>query len=377
MLELADAVVVGGGVMGLFVASALSRRLSRIQLLERERCGQAATYGGFAWVNASSKWKDPEYYILNHEALLRHRALAAQHGAERSGWNGGGSLAWADGADGDALQRIRTQEQALHDLGSPVQRLTRGEMQALEPNVRFPDECEGIFSPGEGWVDTPRLTRLLRDQATERGVDVAEYTDALRFTVDYRRRISSVETSRGRVSTRILIICAGTETGSLSEQVCGNRVPMREWVGFLAETPAQPRQGQAFRVCYPPDGAGMHLRPTPGNGLLIGADDTDQYLPFDTDNRARTAHSLFARVTRSLPNAVGDGMALRRCRRPIAADGMPVVGPLPGVGDVYILLAHSGVTLAPLLAPLLAEEIITGRPDSLLSKYRPARFFPG
>ncbi len=59
--------------------------------------------------------------------------------------------------------------------------------------------------------------------------------------------------------------------------------------------------------------------------------------------------------------------------RPVPGDGLPVVGqgPLPGL---WVAVMHSGATLAPIVAELLADEM-TGGPDSpLLAEFRPARF---
>ena len=95
MLELADAVMIGGGVLGLALTEALSRRFSRVLLLEAARCGAKATAGGFAWANASSKWQNEHYHRLNAEASRLHLTLAAEYDAARTGWNGGGSLSWS------------------------------------------------------------------------------------------------------------------------------------------------------------------------------------------------------------------------------------------------------------------------------------------
>jgi len=61
--------------------------------------------------------------------------------------------------------------------------------------------------------------------------------------------------------------------------------------------------------------------------------------------------------------------------RPLPGDERPIVGPLPGLTGVYVAVTHSGVTLGPLLARLLAEEIATGKMPPLLAPYRPDRFF--
>jgi glycine/D-amino acid oxidase-like deaminating enzyme len=60
--------------------------------------------------------------------------------------------------------------------------------------------------------------------------------------------------------------------------------------------------------------------------------------------------------------------------RSIPADGLPVVGRVPGTGGLYAVATHSGFTLAILLGRLVADEIVTGRIAPELAPFRPERF---
>jgi glycine/D-amino acid oxidase-like deaminating enzyme len=63
--------------------------------------------------------------------------------------------------------------------------------------------------------------------------------------------------------------------------------------------------------------------------------------------------------------------------RPIPADGLPSVGAVPAIPGYVEAVTHSGVTLAPLIARSLADEIL-GKPGTpLLQPFRPERFAPG
>jgi glycine/D-amino acid oxidase-like deaminating enzyme len=62
--------------------------------------------------------------------------------------------------------------------------------------------------------------------------------------------------------------------------------------------------------------------------------------------------------------------------RPIPADGFPTVGRARGLAGLTIAVMHSGITLAPAVGRLVAEEILTGHRDPLLSPYGPDRFAP-
>jgi glycine/D-amino acid oxidase-like deaminating enzyme len=60
--------------------------------------------------------------------------------------------------------------------------------------------------------------------------------------------------------------------------------------------------------------------------------------------------------------------------RHIPGDGLPAVGPAPGIEGLYLAVMHSGVTLAPIVGRLAAEEILGKGGSTLLDGFRPARF---
>ena len=61
--------------------------------------------------------------------------------------------------------------------------------------------------------------------------------------------------------------------------------------------------------------------------------------------------------------------------RPMPLDGYPVLGFASEAPNLYVALTHSGVTLAPALSQLAAQEICDGTPaDAVLGPYRPQRF---
>jgi len=60
--------------------------------------------------------------------------------------------------------------------------------------------------------------------------------------------------------------------------------------------------------------------------------------------------------------------------RPLPLDGLPVLGANPAVPAHYLAVMHSGVTLAPVIGQLVANEILSGQVDPRLSPYRPMRF---
>ena len=65
---------------------------------------------------------------------------------------------------------------------------------------------------------------------------------------------------------------------------------------------------------------------------------------------------------------------VRRGRRPIPKDGLPIIGFASTVANLYIAAMHSGVTLAALVGEFAAIEILDGADIAALHPYRPHRF---
>lgn len=72
-------------------------------------------------------------------------------------------------------------------------------------------------------------------------------------------------------------------------------------------------------------------------------------------------------ATEQLVPGLGDATLLlgQACYRPITADGVPLVGPVPGLAGAYVATGHSvwGMLNAPGTAEALADVILHGRPS--------------
>jgi glycine/D-amino acid oxidase-like deaminating enzyme len=98
-------------------------------------------------------------------------------------------------------------------------------------------------------------------------------------------------------------------------------------------------------------------------------------MDFPTD-ALRTLHGerILGKLARVMPAA--KGVALERLTlgfRVLPTDGLPIVGALPGIRNAHVVATHSGVTLAPILGHLVADEVLQRRLDPMLAPYRPER----
>lgn len=73
-------------------------------------------------------------------------------------------------------------------------------------------------------------------------------------------------------------------------------------------------------------------------------------------------------------------LARQACFRPIMRDGLPLIGPIPGLQGAYVATGHSvwGILNAPATGEAMAELIVDGRARTVaLDAFDPARFTPG
>jgi D-amino-acid dehydrogenase len=64
--------------------------------------------------------------------------------------------------------------------------------------------------------------------------------------------------------------------------------------------------------------------------------------------------------------------------RPTSIDDAPVLGPLPGVANVFVATGHgaNGLLLGPISGALVADQVLAAKPrfDLDLTPFSPARF---
>jgi glycine/D-amino acid oxidase-like deaminating enzyme len=56
---------------------------------------------------------------------------------------------------------------------------------------------------------------------------------------------------------------------------------------------------------------------------------------------------------------------------PLMADGLPCVGAVPGIPGYFEAVTDYGITLAPLIARSLADEVLGQPGDALFAPFRP------
>lgn len=354
-----DVVVVGGGIVGLYVAWRARERGMSVVVLD------AGDDEGVAWPVAAgmlAPTSEAQFGDAGRRALelglaaLERWATAAPELGEASGVDPqlreAGTLVLArDRDEAEALDReLRFRE----ELGLPVTRLlpsaARREEPALAPTLRA-----ALDVPGDHSVDPRRVVAGLRYLLGEDVRSGARVVEVAPDAVD----LESGETLRaGRV-----VVAAGA------------------WSGELTGVPVRPLKGQVLRL-RDPAGPGLvsrtlrfsqvYLVPRGDGRYVLGA--TMEERGFDVAVTAGGVYELLRDAGELVPGVaeleIEETLA---GLRPATPDNLPLIGERDGI---VLATGHGrdGVLLAPLTADLVADLLAGEDPGPLLAPCDPARF---
>ncbi len=362
-------VVVGAGVIGATVALRLAQQGADVTLLDRGLPGSGTSGTSFAWVNASSK-EPYTYFQFNAGGVAAHARLATELG-DAPWLLPTGNLEWETGIEGSARAA------RLEEWGYRVQRLTPRQVARLEPDLVVGDDVsEVMFYPDESCIYPSLYLACVLRAASAHGA-VLRFHEPIVDIATAGGRVSGVVVESGAtLPADVVLCCCGRWTSEVLRRVgvdlplVAPDTPGSAAVGLLVRT--SPVVATIRRAIHPP---GLAIRPAGGGSLLLHGDAYDPKVTPDMPTSPPPAvaaelveavrpYVRYMEATRAETATVGI--------RPIPADGFSAVGWVLGIDGLYVLVTHSGVTLAPFLAELATREV-HGAAEPLLAPFRPDR----
>lgn len=343
--------IVGAGIIGASIAWHLARAGARVTIIDATEPGGVATRGSWAWINAS--WGNPEPYFR-----LRVRAIKEWHRIEQEvpglhvAWIG--STLWEIPPEG--LKSFKSDHLAW---GYDVHLVERDEIRRIEPYLADPPEL-AVHAPKEGAVEPLAASRVLLTAAEARGVTVIA-NNPVSGLILRDGRVVGVRTSAGLIEVDEVVLAAGVGVTELMTSI-GLTLTIRAAPALLVRT--QPYEKRLNGLVMSPE---IQLRQT-FEGRFVAA---VEFSPGDADadgaRAAATALNLMIGMITPTPALLPDSHVIGV--RPIPDDGFPVIGRAPGVAGLYVAVMHSGITLAPAIGRIVADEIMMGKRDSLIASY--------
>jgi glycine/D-amino acid oxidase-like deaminating enzyme len=358
-----DVVVVGAGILGCSIGVHLADRGVRPVLVDPLRPGQGTSTGSFASISAFGK--DPAaWFQLACAGMSGWPRFAGRIGGD-VGLRRAGEVRFA--SDPEEGRRLARQVADARGRGYPVRLIAAEELARLLPGAQLGEVAAACFAPNDGQVEPALVLAACRRVLAEAGVRFVTGRARAQLDDDAMR----IEVGDEILHPRTAVLAAGAESVQVAAAV-GLEVPTVASPGMLAQTRPLPRLTD--RVVYLPGGPGpaVHLRQRADGSVLAGERTQDTPVTNPGLDHARALVAQAARFLPALGGALVDKWWL--AWRAMPSDRLPIVGPLPWLEGLYLAVCHSGVTVAPALGRLVADEVATQSADGLLAPFQPGRF---
>jgi glycine/D-amino acid oxidase-like deaminating enzyme len=366
------AIVIGAGVVGTSVAYHLAKKGVDVTVLERDYVGAGTSGTTFAWTNANRKPPRP-YYELNRAGMAGHIALRDQ--LKGDWFRVTGNVEWYHDESDRRVHQERVER--LLSWGYDARWISIRELGELEADIDLSvvRDAPIAFYPDEGLVDPVRFAAYLMREAAQRH----------KARIVLGVRIARLERSGGRIVRAlsdsgdvyegdIFVNCTGRWINDITAQNPDLFIPTAPTAGMLIFTPPAPTT--LSRPVHAPD---VNIRPDGAGRLMLRSNEGDENVTFESPRDPMTPAVIkIMNAARKLLPCLGNmkAEAVRIALRSIPADDLTVIGTLPGIDGYYVCMTHSGVTLAPVLGQITANEITNSNLATTLNlePFRPHRF---
>lgn len=373
MSQTADVVIIGGGVIGCFIAYELAKAGLQVVVLEKGQIGKEASSASGGLLVPLTRWTDegkrtPVFDLCWKSLKMFPNFVASLQ--EESGvsveYVRSGVLRVAQSDDEVTLLRSHF-EAWRADLGECVSWLDRQQLHSIESELA-PSVCAGVLCSEEASISSIRLTDALAAAASRRGVQFIEGCVATGIRHS-QQRLEGVITTQGNIVTRHLVIAAGAWSGDFGK-----------WFGI--QLPISPAKGQMLSVRHPERllkhptmSSKGGIFPKSDGSFHVGA--TVEHAGFDKSNTPEGIAYLLETISSLLPRlAKGKIERIWSGLRPWCEDGFPVIGPLPDWEGVIVASGHykMGIVCSPITAKIVKELILENRSEDWLKPFLPDRF---
>ncbi len=375
-----DAIVVGGGIVGLSTAYHLVCSGARTLLVDRADAGQATAAGAGILAPETSSSESDAWFDLAVAAVAYYPGLIERlrdDGAGETGYAATGQLIVAATEDEDsayetARQRILARQR---QRGSPASGdlMELGADRARELFPPLAPVRSALYYRGAARVDGRLLAGALLRAAAARGL-VIRQAGVERLEL-HDGVVTGVVVGGESVAAGAVAIAGGAWSGSLAAQL-----------GIVV--PIEPQRGQIIHLSLPGTATADWPIVSPFHGHYIVAWPDSRVVVGATRERGSgfAAHTTVAGIHEVLGEAlrVAPGLAharildIRVGLRPATPDNLPVLGPVPSAGNVYLAAGHgaTGLQLGPYSGKLIADLMLGRAAEIDIGAYAVTRFNP-
>lgn len=385
MTETADVVIIGSGIVGSSVAYHLAAQgCTNVLVIEREaHQGKGSTgksMGGvraqFATpVNIQMSLYSIDFFsrfdeVIGYPADYRAHGYLFCATTERH------------------LEYLRANRDRQLALGlQKVEEVSAADIARFVPQLRVDDILGGTYCSTDGFVDPHSVMMGFMLKARESGVRLWLDTAVTGIATELAntgsegvsppdprsgdvapadlRRVVGVQTSRGFVSTRVVVNAAGPWAASVAK-LAGVDLPVEPLRRQLVPTEPFDQLPQRFPMVIDMS-TGFHFR-REGKGILLAWNDPEETPGFKTDFDPAFVERILTRAADRVPCMVDAAVNPRRAWAGLyemTPDHHAIIGPASEVSGLYFVNGFSGhgVMHSPASGRITADLILQGHSD--------------
>jgi sarcosine oxidase subunit beta len=356
MVQTADAVVIGGGVMGTSTAFQLTQRgVKRVVVVEKSTVAAGSSGKSSALVRM--------HYTFLPEARLAFASLPwfAEWEDRVGGRCGFTKTGFVRIAPPDKTAQLRHTVERLRQIGINTWLLSSDDLRDLDVEINGQDIEVAAYEPDSGYADGYSTAQAFMTAARRHGAMLRQGVTVTNL-LQQSGRITGVATDAGMISTPLVISTAGPWSGPLLQRI-GIHLPLlpsRHQIMIL-ERPSDVPHALTYIV---PDS--LYFRPDAAGTTLVGYGpgedgvDPDHYRD-SVDEHIQIEGS--AKVAARYPGLQRAGMrrGYAGCYT-ITPDGKMIVDKAPGIEGLLIGAGFSGTgfKISPAIGIALAELATQG-----------------
>ena len=369
---IADAIVVGAGIVGAACAAELAACGLRVDVIDAQGIGGGATAAGMGHLVVMND--SPAEFALTRYARALWLALAPELRA-RDAFARCGTL-WV-AADDEEWRAALAMHEAFAAQGVAGELLDAAALRACEPALA-PGMTGGLRITDDSIVYAPTAAQWLLE-ASPAAAKIRVRTGAKVVAVD----AEGVTLANGEHVRGARVIVAN---GSGARRLVPS-VPLRPKKGHLLITDRYPGliRHQLLELGYIKSAhhatgtsVAFNAQPRPTGQLLLGS--SRQFDTTDPAVEMPVLAQMLRRAARYLPELPTlNGLRAWTGFRAASPDGLPLIGPAGDAAPgVWLAVGHEGlgVTTSLATAKLLAAQILRTDPPIPVAPYLPQRFAP-
>ena len=382
MRQQAQAVVIGGGVIGCSILYHLTKLgWSDVVLLERDELTSGSTWHAAA--NIHGLHDSTNISRIQHYTMNLYKELEEETG-QSCGIFQPGSLYLAQTEEREHQLKLQAAKAKLY--GMNFYEVSIEEAKKLNPMVNYDGIRCVMFEPDGGNVDPSGVTNAYAVGARKRGAEIHRFTPVT-ATEAQEDGTWIVKTPKGDIATPWVINAAGL-WGREVAALAGIELPLQptEHQYFVTETMADVEQSAA-RLPSVSDRDGEYYLRQEGNGLLVGAYERDMKFWAEEGTPLDFAHDLFPddleRIEENMMNAiervpaVADAGIKRVINGPMiwSPDSNVLMGPVPEVPGYFCCNGIiPGFSQSGGMGLMAAQWVIEGETEYDMFAWDMARF---